>query len=292
MELYYYKNREGNFGDDLNPYLWPRLLKGFAEQQPDRLFAGIGTILTDAFFQKYADRSLVVFGSGSRGFYPKAQWPVRSRIAFVRGPLSAAVLGLPASSALTDPAYAINLASWRNGDGSTTKRSGVGFVPHYSTMRRNKLTKCLAADAGLRFIDPTGDVDTVLGELERCEHVICEAMHGAILADALRVPWTRITMEVPFYESDSVNEFKWNDWMLSVRTVSEAVRLPRPPANSRRLHQVTGFLDSGKWRETTAAALVELKDQRRAVLSSDAALDEVTNRISEELERVQSELAV
>jgi succinoglycan biosynthesis protein ExoV len=139
MELYYYKNREGNVGDDLNPYLWPRLLNGFAERLPDTLFAGIGTILNDAFFEKSAGRKVIVFGSGSRGYYPRPSWASQSRIAFVRGPLSAAVLGLPSSSALTDAAYAINLANWRTK--SSAKRSGVGFVPHYATMRRTRLIR-------------------------------------------------------------------------------------------------------------------------------------------------------
>jgi hypothetical protein len=133
-------------------------------------------------------------------------------------------------------------------------------------------------------------VETVLGALETCEHVICEAMHGAILADALRIPWTRVTIEVPFYESDNSNEFKWNDWMLSIRTVSEPVRLQRPPACSRRLHRLTHFVESRKWRELAATTLASLKDQRRASLSSDDVQDGLTNRIGEELARLQTEM--
>lgn len=41
-------------------------------------------------------------------------------------------------------------------------------------------------------------------------------MHGAILADILRVPWHRFIMSTPFSEGSMVSEFKWNDWLYSI----------------------------------------------------------------------------
>lgn len=289
MELYYYKNREGNFGDDLNPYLWPRLIAGFTEQQPEAWFAGIGTILHEDFFRKMAGRPGIVFGSGSRGFYPKTLWASNIRVMFVRGPLSAAVLGLPADAYITDPAYAVTLLPQRLPTSARRRQPGAtGFLPHYSTLRRTSQLPRLCDAVGLRFINPTSSVEEVLDALQDCEHVICEAMHGAILSDALRIPWTRITIEVPFYESDSVNEFKWNDWMLSIGTVVEAVRLPRCPQYTRKLHRVTEFTRQSQWQEKAVRQLTALKSQSQARLSLESRHSEVVERIAHQLDLVRN----
>ena len=46
MKLHYCKTPLGNFGDDLNTWLWPTLLgKSFFDTHEDSLFLGVGTIL-------------------------------------------------------------------------------------------------------------------------------------------------------------------------------------------------------------------------------------------------------
>ena len=46
MKLHYCKTPSGNFGDDLNTWLWPTLLgENFFDTNEDTLFLGVGTIL-------------------------------------------------------------------------------------------------------------------------------------------------------------------------------------------------------------------------------------------------------
>ena len=45
MKLYYYKSPKGNFGDDLNPWLWNRLRPELFSENSDILFVGIGTLI-------------------------------------------------------------------------------------------------------------------------------------------------------------------------------------------------------------------------------------------------------
>jgi hypothetical protein len=46
MKLHYCKTPSGNFGDDLNTWLWPTLLgENFFDTNEDALFLGVGTIL-------------------------------------------------------------------------------------------------------------------------------------------------------------------------------------------------------------------------------------------------------
>ena len=62
MKLHYYRDAWGNFGDDLNPWLWPRLLPGHFDRRGDELVLGIGTVLNHR-----APRAPVkqVFGAGA-----------------------------------------------------------------------------------------------------------------------------------------------------------------------------------------------------------------------------------
>src|SRR2546429_1124331 len=89
----------GNFGDDLNPWLWSRLAPEGCEQSDPAVFFGIGTILSRS---APPVPNKVVFGSGcGTGLGPKLdnRWFFYA----VRGPLTAAKLGLDAALALGDP---------------------------------------------------------------------------------------------------------------------------------------------------------------------------------------------
>ncbi len=68
MQLYYFKDRRGNFGDDLNPWLWRQLLPEVMQGSPDELFVGIGTLLNHRL---PAAPLKHVFGSG-HGYGTKA----------------------------------------------------------------------------------------------------------------------------------------------------------------------------------------------------------------------------
>ena len=92
MRLYYYEDT-ANFGDRLNQWLWPRLLPDRWDPDDGIAFSGIGTIINASM---PASRRWIVFTSGVGYGGPPANfggdgWTVAS----VRGPLSAAVLGLP-----------------------------------------------------------------------------------------------------------------------------------------------------------------------------------------------------
>ncbi len=41
MRLYYFKDPRGNFGDDLNPWLWKQLWPELQQGEDDELFVGM-----------------------------------------------------------------------------------------------------------------------------------------------------------------------------------------------------------------------------------------------------------
>ena len=66
MKLHWCELPQGNFGDDLNPWLWPRLLPDL-EDAAGPEFVGIGTLLHRRLERESADR--VIFSTGA-GYSP------------------------------------------------------------------------------------------------------------------------------------------------------------------------------------------------------------------------------
>lgn len=206
MRLYYWRGTEtGNFGDELNTLLWPGLLPGFFDDDAAQLFLGIGSVLDD---RHPAGAVKVVAGAGYGGYRPLPRLDGTWVIHWVRGPLTARRLGLPESRGLGDPASLLDRAAVARmaGDAPTCPDPGrAAFVPHFETARRGAWARA-AERAGLALIDPRGDVRDVLRAIAASSLVVSEAMHGAIVADALRVPWVALA---PLAR---VHAAKWADW--------------------------------------------------------------------------------
>jgi succinoglycan biosynthesis protein ExoV len=148
---------------------------------------------------------LVVFGSGV-GYNGPPRWDDTWVVYCVRGPLSADALGLPPDAAVTDPGALIARVGARGT--AATSRTARAFMPHWQSQPDDWKRVC--DDIGMPFIDPRWPTDTVLDALRRTDLLVTEAMHGAIVADALRIPW------IPVRTHAHINSFKWEDWCRSL----------------------------------------------------------------------------
>jgi Polysaccharide pyruvyl transferase len=224
MRLHYYKDPRGNFGDDLNPWLWSRLIPDLIDDDARTLFLGIGTILRSNLPRRSGK---VVFGSGV-GYGEPPSLDERWRVYGVRGPRTAAALGLDPEAALTDPAVLVRLFME---PARRTERSGIAFVPHHETVWRADAQDiqlgAIARENDMIFVDPRSPVDRVIDQIRRARFVVAEAMHGAILADAFRVPWRPVRLY------SHVLALKWHDWMGSLGIPYEPIVLDadRPTAS-------------------------------------------------------------
>ncbi len=267
MKLHYWQSPTGarNFGDELNPWLWPRLFPGAFDDDPSTLFVGIGTLLNDRL---PAAARTIVFGSGVGYFGP----PRRSEnwhILCVRGPLSADVLGIDPALAITDPAL---LA--RRFVTQPHEPVDVAYMPHWSNAGPEWERACRFA--GIRYIDPTLAVDKVFEAVLASKILVAEAMHGAIIADALRVPW------IPVTTRRGILEFKWQDWCASVGLQYRPARLTALwPAGDR-----TGWRDRA-WRlmkhRIAAYRLRRLVQTTGPTLSDDAVVARLEARLDHKL---------
>ncbi|WP_201159516.1 polysaccharide pyruvyl transferase family protein [Rhodoplanes elegans] len=216
MILHYYKSVAGNFGDDLNLWLWPRLLPDAWTPDDGIRFAGIGSIITATM---PSAPGWIVLGSGA-GYGPAPRgfggpgWCVLS----VRGPLSARVLELPADKAITDGALLLStLSEYR--PLPEAERAGCVFVPHHQALDAGNWPE-VCRRAGIEFLDPRGDSRDVVARLRRARLVIADSMHAAIIADTMRVPW------IPVVTSLEINTFKWLDWCGSMEVPYRPIELP------------------------------------------------------------------
>jgi len=211
MKLYYYKSQ--NFGDALNPWLWPKLFPNIINENDNTILVGIGTIINENI---PVDPRKVVLGSGV-GFNKK-QFKINEKweIYFVRGPLSAKKLNIDSKYAITDGAYLLTTLQLNKVE---SKKYRVSFMPHVmSTERWNWKDTC--NELGINYIDPKNNIDFILKEIRRSELIISEAMHGAIIADIFRIPWIPVVIYNQF-----VLDFKWKDWCSSIGVEYKPIKL-------------------------------------------------------------------
>jgi succinoglycan biosynthesis protein ExoV len=207
MKPYHWESHHGNFGDDLNLWLWDYLLPGLRDVHSDVLLVGVGTVLNPVLLPT-GIRKLVVGSGYGYGAPPdisdRDEWDVRC----VRGPLTAAKLGLPETMGIVDPAVMVaDMPEFRN----LPKRYRKTFIPHWESAEFG-IWKEACEPAGLTYLDPRGEAKSVIASIAQSELIVAESMHGAILADAFRVPWIAVST------SRSINNFKWTDWASSVGT--------------------------------------------------------------------------
>lgn len=213
MRLIYYKSQP-NVGDALNPWLWSRLMPEVLDDDPDHVLLAIGSILVKGYAGKA--RKVTVFGSGARSKrmlpdFTQAEWDLR----FVRGPKTAKLTGAPY---ISDPAILLPRVL-----PALAERQGLGFVPHFMT--RPEVIEDVATRLGARVIHPELGVEDFVTALNSCEKVVCEAMHGAIIADAYRIPWAGLRLDVS-YKAGQSNVFKWKDFCESLGAPYRFAPLP------------------------------------------------------------------
>lgn len=259
MELYYYKDEKGNFGDDLNEWLWPRVfgsdIKDFFDE--NTLFLGIGSILNENVPKS---KNKIVFGSGY-AYSSVPEIDEKWKFFSVRGPLTARKLGIESKLAITDAA--ILCAPFL--DLTTIKRRKVSFMPHH--LNANLPWKEVCELHEIEYINPCDGVESCLKKIAESEKLITEAMHGAILADCMRIPWT------PVKTSGAINDFKWRDWTLSMEIDFEFSWLAQPITQTFS-KGVLGLARSAKNLLTCKARLGWLKKHGSIFLSKDSVFRE------------------
>lgn len=209
MKLFYYQRSDEitNFGDRLNPWLWQQLLPGVFDEDETTAFVGIGTLLNNLLPQRLPKaRKIAVFSSGFGYATGSTVIDDAWKIYCLRGPLSAQKLGVPAKLAVVDGAILV-----RRLCGPKDKAYRFAYMPHiHHALYGEAVWDLICEQIGFKYIAPYWPIEQVLSAISQTEILLAEAMHGAIVADALRIPW------IPIRTSARVLTFKWQDWCSSV----------------------------------------------------------------------------
>jgi succinoglycan biosynthesis protein ExoV len=292
MRYYAYRGEAPNFGDELNHYMMPRLLDGLLDGRDDPLVLGIGSILFD---HHPDDVTKLVVGSGYGHYTPKPGLDDRWKIYAVRGPRTAEALGLDRRLVAADLAVLIN----RHRAAPGPKRHKRAFMPHFQSLPRADWAS-VAQQADMYLIDPRWPVEQVMEAIEQSELLVAEAMHGAVVADALRTPWIALT------PLDPSHHFKWHDW---VEALGMKLR-PRPLVSASLYEALDNFRFAGRsgkrfirpWQRPLRAVGRRFFEQRAAeslaraaetapMLSSDQALAGAIAHLEESLAAVRRDFA-
>lgn len=245
-KLGYFKSPINNVGDDLNEWLWPKLLgtERFVENS-ENVFIGIGSVL-DKRWDDFGSK--LVFGTGARDSKTIPEIDSTFDVRFVRGPLTKNALSKSFNAkAITDPA--ILISDFFKKEKSSSQ---IGYIPYF----RADLTHwhSLCSELGFNLISPLNSVEQFSSEIAACKLVITEAMHGAIFADSLRIPWYPVSQITRSYEN-STHIFKWTDWTGSMELEFREKKLPVVWPNDSPLKK-----SLKSWYIKSALKKVKLKD--------------------------------
>ncbi len=301
MKIFYYRRRDSqpNFGDELNTWLWPQLLPNFFDDDESTQFIGTGTLLNHRLPERTANaQRLIIFSSGAGYEQPLSEIPSHWHIACVRGPLSARRLQLPSQKAITDGGILVRRCF--SPVGGTI--APYGFMPHIHHANFADVTwKTLCKDVGISYIDPRWPIEQILEAISSTEVLLAEAMHGAIVADALRTAW------IPIITSPRILSFKWQDWCASIGVPYRPWRLLPLPDYPKYAQGFRSSLQAGwlraKWgqqllehqptqlfSQSTADTLRRVIKHGRPVLSEDATLEQLTTQLETTLSSLKKSL--
>ena len=90
------------------------------------------------------------------------------------------------------------------------------------------------------MIDPRRPVEEVISDIKASKVLLAEAMHGAIVADALRVPW------IPIRAHRRHHDFKWHDWCASMSIRYDPHKLPNLDLEELLARPYSGMVRAAK----------------------------------------------
>ncbi len=297
MKLFFYRRSDDqpNFGDELNLWLWDKIMPGILDEDESAAFFGIGTLLNNLVRERVPNaKQIVALGTGvgyNRGL-PQVDdaWTIYC----LRGPLSALKLGLDPKIAITDGAALIRRVYKPEG----RKLHKFSYIPHFTqSIIAGEDWEEICAELGIHYIDARWPIERVLQDLCETEVLLAEAMHGAIIADALRTPW------IPIQTSQWILPSKWIDWTMSLDmqfqphpiTGLEPIQPEYALKNIRGLQGSRTALrkSATRWlkKQQAKIQMESIMKHGNPQLSADALIESKTCQLEEKLEQFKADVA-
>ncbi len=298
MKLFYYQRPDGlqNFGDQLNAWLWHQLLPGFFDEDETTIFVGIGTLLNHLLPQRVSTaKQLIIFSTGVGYEKPLKGIPDHWKIYCVRGQYSANSLNLSSNLAITDAGILVRKLFKFN----LPKLYSFAYMPHIHHVKSSgKFLQKICHKIGWGYINPSDSIEQILTQISQTQILLTEAMHGAIVADAFRVPW------IPIITSPRILKFKWQDWCSSIHVTYKPYYLypliEGYPTYGRGLRS---SLRAGyHWSQSLLQfppltpysleqQLLQVAQNSQPILSSQTHLEQLILQLEQQLEQVKQDFS-
>lgn len=209
MKLVYHKGQ--NFGDAVNPLIFGAVLGDLLDEGKDELLLGIGSIL-GLMSPPNECKKFIVFSSGFAGgdastYGDPPEITDKYDVICVRGYMTAKAIGVSEDKVISDGALLVSKVLEIPDEEVIYDFS---YMPHIGSLDLYDKWKETVEELGIHFIDPRKSPFEVLKQMKQSKVLFTEAMHGAIIADSLQIPW------VPVKTNKSINDFKWRDYLGTV----------------------------------------------------------------------------
>ncbi|MCU0537787.1 MAG: polysaccharide pyruvyl transferase family protein [Hydrococcus sp. Prado102] len=277
MKIHYYK--EKNFGDALNPWLWKQLLPELFNEDDKIAFIGIGTLINENLpYLTRKARWRVIFSTGVGYAKGVPQIDESYKIYCLRGPLSAQKLGVSKDLAVTDGALLV-----KSFQTNSQKNYKFSYMPHYELA--GKAWELVCKELNFGYIDPRWSVEKVLSCINQTEILLTEAMHGAIIADAFRVPW------IPIVTNPTILPFKWQDWCQSIEVEYNPINLERLHHPRQKTDILSGVRLARDWvrQKKAARKLYDIASTIHPSLSSDKKSEQLLIELQEKVQQLKDD---
>ena len=262
-------------------WLWDQVMPDILDEDGCTAFVGIGTLLNQKMVAQTPDaQKRIIFSSGA-GYGKRLKNLDESFTVYcVRGPITARMLNLPLDLAIADAGILIRKLY----QPSLPKRYKFSYMPHYNFAGEGWRLVCEQIDFG--YIDPCLPTEEVLDQISSSEILLTEAMHGAIAADALRVPW------IPVINHPIILALKWQDWCSSMGLYHsphyiDYLNQPNPKIDP--LTPIRQVRDSIRQRKT-AKQLLAVAKSAKPMLSDINLLDNLVEQLLEKIEILKKDV--
>lgn len=265
IRLFWWKG-EPNFGDALSPLIVGavsgRAVRHGGAAECDMLALGSLVQVMRKHYTEPAAQRPVIWGAGLLNPVPR-DFVANIDIALLRGPISAALLGVQAQ-AFGDPGLlAPGLLKAR-----PPRHDKIAIIPHHSIADDAALLALVHDNPVLEMIRPEQDPIDVCHRIASSRHVISASLHGLVLADAFSVPSTWLT-------PGAQSHLKYYDYAASIgRPLTMPVTLGALPDLLTKLPDSDGV----PWQDGIDRARLDLIETFPAFLKADTNTARATAR--------------
>jgi succinoglycan biosynthesis protein ExoV len=261
--------------DRLNEWLLLQYLRKYATlDETSVLFGGVtfNKYLVPGYITPFS-RQILLLGTGVDENFPLTHPAHNWSVYAVRGPLSAQKLSLPPQKSVTDSAILLKGVLPPLPQQRPYPRT---YLAEFQSIRHRHALEKICAEFNIQLVSLQSTMEKILEAIQQSECVITDSLHGAIVADTLRIPW------IPTLPSQG-GDFPWRDWCASMDIPFSAIQRHEDPHTPDP--KIPPAYDT-QW----AQQMKRLLTQTAPLLSSEAQFNTQYNAMRNSLDRLIQDL--